>query len=153
MATCFVHIVTIIMTTIMISEANILPSGREKSSCFLLGDTPRNCLSQTTILRHILRHTLRLSHVPLHHPTLPTLSIHLTFPHTIGNSVPVEQSYLRHSLWLSVTLCDYLRDYLRHRLMHVLYYSIVLLLSLFFYLYNLTLILAEVLSYSFRTSC
>ena len=109
----------------------------------LLGDTLWNCLSQTTILRHILRHTLRLSHVP----------IHLIFPHTVGNSIPVEWLYLCDSLWLSVTLRDYLRDYLRHGLRHVLYYSIVLLLSLFFYLYNLTLILAEVLSYSFRTSC
>ena len=46
-----------------------------------------------------------------------------------------------------------LRDELCHRLRHVLYYSIVLPLSLFFYIFNLTLILAEVLSYSFRTSC
>ena len=61
---------------------------------FLLGDTPRNCLSQTTILRH----TLRPSHVPLYHPTPPTLSTHLTFPHTVGNSIPVERSHLRHFL-------------------------------------------------------
>ena len=70
----------------------------------LSGDTLRNCLSQTNILRHILRHTLRPSHVPLHHPTPPTLSIHLTFPHTIGNSIPVEQSFLCDSLWLSLWL-------------------------------------------------
>ena len=70
------------------------------STLILLGDTPRNCLSQTTILRH----TLRPSHVPLHHPTPPTLSTHLIFPHTVGNSVPVERSYLCDSLWLSLWL-------------------------------------------------
>ena len=129
-------------------------------------DTLQNCPSQTTtppshplpvtvsvtvsvrhtlrhILRHILRHTLCSSHVPLHHPTPPTLSIHFTFPHTIGNL-----SLLNNCI--SVTISMTFHDKLCHRLRHVIYHSIVLLLSLFFYIYNLTLILAEVLSYSFK---
>ena len=50
---------------------------------------------------HTLCHTLCLSHLPLHHPTPPTLSVHFTFPHTVGNSILVECLYLR----------DHLRDF------------------------------------------
>ena len=56
------------------------------------------------------------------------------------------------NLWLYVTFCDQLCHGLRHVLYHCIV-TIVLLLSLFFYIYKLALILAEVLSYSFRTSC
>ena len=58
---------------------------------------------------------------------------------------------LWHFLQLSVTFCDQLCHGLRHVLYHCIF-TIFLLLSLFFYIYNLALILAEVLSYSFRTS-
>ena len=127
----------------------------------VLGGTLRNCPSQTTILhhilRHILRHTLCPSHLPLHHPTPPTPSVQFTFHHTVGNSIFVEclyfHDYLHHSPSLSPLISVTFHDKLCHGLRHILYHSIVLPLSLFFYIYNLTLILAEVLSYSFRTSC
>ena len=85
------------------------------------------------------------SHIPSHTPSV-----------TCSNTpyIPPHHRQL-HPCWtiISPSPSVTLRHYLRHGLRHVLYYPIVLLLSLFFYLYNLTLILAEVLSYSFRTSC
>ena len=123
--------------TLSINQHMYIESLAEKfqlTNAKLSGDTLQTCLSQTTTpqshplpvtvsVRHTLRHILRLSHVPLHYPTPPTPSIHFTFPHTVGNSIPVEQLYLCH--------------YLCYRLRYVLYHSIVLLLSLFLYLYNL----------------
>ena len=108
-------------------------------------------------------HSSKLSfpnnHTPSHTPSVTCSVIPSNTPNSVNTPyIPPHRRQL-HPCWtitspsLSVTLCDYLRDYLHHGLRHVLYYSIVLLLSLFSYLYNLTLILAEVLSYSFRTSC
>ena len=111
-------------------------------------------------------HSLKLSfpniHTPSHTPSVTSSITPSNTPNSVSTLyIPLHHRQLHlcwmfvfpwhlcHSLSLSVTF----HDKLRHRLRHVLYHSIVLPLSLFFYIYNLTLILAEVLSYSFRTSC
>ena len=109
-------------------------------------------LSVTVSVRHIFHHILCLSHCPLHHPVPPTLSVHFTFPHITGNSIPLNDCI---SMSISVISPSQLHHTLHHGIRHISYHCVFhhcSPLPLFFYIYNLVLILAEVLSYSFRTS-
>ena len=131
---------------------------RSTGTQWLSGDTCQNCPSQTTTppshpLPVTVSMTISVCHTLchiLHHNSISTLYIppHCRQLHPCWMIVSPLLS-----LWLSMTISMTFHDKLCHGLRHVLYHSIVLPLSLFFYIYNLTLILAEVLSYSVRTSC
>ena len=144
----------------MVRAPGAVPGGLGFNSLCVRGHSsklsfPNNHTSVTPSACDSLHDSLRPSHTPS--VTFPiTLS---STPNSISTLYISPHHRQLHLCWmfvspsLSPSLYVTFHDKLHHGLRHVLYHSIVLPLSLFFYIYNLTLVLAEVLSYSFRTSC